>query len=141
MLNVEKNNMDEILKKQYKELVDYYFNTVKIEKNEKKDNLSVLEKKWMSLVDCIYVIGTNETINNFIEIEGEPQSIKNLISRVTIPNNNFLKDFFSENKRLENLYNWFLECHPNQIKTLGCHLSHALISKDVVINKIGRAHV
>lgn len=130
--------MNQEIKQMYDEVVTFYRKNVSLQTVFSDESKNDLQRKWLELVDHVYVMGTDETTNNCINGELIRQGLNIGITKLVIPKGSFLIEYFKNNSNLKLLYDWFRRYDVDIIKPykvislFGCHLSHALISEDMV---------
>lgn len=130
------------LKEIYDEVIKFYRSKVMLKLYDTPKNYDENEIKWLELIDHVYVIGTEKTTNDCIDNELIAQGINVDITKLIIPDGNFLIEYFKNNSEIEILHKWLnIPTFPHsayrpykQINVLGCHISHAIIAEDVIKN-------
>jgi hypothetical protein len=122
-------------------------NSKLIKSNINIDSLNERERMWYNLCPAIYVIGEPTTLLYFIE-DSEKQGFSSLVNFLYPKMINEL--FETHPKECEILVEWFLKengygepCGMElyDFYVLGCHISHVIVSMDIIKNNYKRALV
>jgi len=139
--------MNDKIKNSYNTIVDHLIKN-SVFKNAEYDIESVngRQKKWLELVPAIYVFGPENQMNFFIT-EAHSQGFFPLINFLYPKMINEL--FVSHPIDCQNILDWIIEEYGGppfesemyEFYVFGCHISHVIISMDIIKNNYKRAMV
>ena len=139
--------MTDETKKSYNTIVDYLIKNSFLKRAEYEfETLNERQKKWLELLDAIYVIGPQDKMDFFIK-EADSQGF--------LPFVNFLYPkmitelFETHLIDCKNIIDWIrnqfggvpFESEGYEFYIFGCHISHVIISMDIIKNDYKRSLV
>jgi hypothetical protein len=139
--------MTEKIKNSYNTIVNYLIKNSVLKRAEYDiESLNGRQKKWLELVPAIYVIGTENQMNFFME-EADSQGFLPLVNYLYPKMINELLETHPEDCR--NIIDWIIEQYGGppfnsemyEFYIFGCHISHVMISEDIIKNNYKRAMV
>jgi GR25 family glycosyltransferase involved in LPS biosynthesis len=139
--------MTKKVKESYDVIVQYLIENSILEKSTYHlDSLNKRQKKWFKLSPQIYVIGPKEQMDFFIK-EANFQDFLPMVNFLYPKMINEL--LISHEEDCKNIINWIIEEHGGrpfesqmyEFYVFGCHISHVIISIDIIKNNHHRAIV
>ena len=138
-------NMNDETKDSYNTIVDFLIKNSVLKRAEYQlETINGRQKKWLDLVPAIYVIGSENQMN-FFEKEADSQGFLPLVNYLYPKMINELLDTHPTD--CQNIINWIIEefggppfeSHMYEFYIFGCHISHVIISMDIIENNYKRA--
>lgn len=133
------------VKKSYSTIVQYLIENSILKKTEYSlDSINGRQEKWLDLVPAIYVIGSENQMN-FFDKEADSQGFLPLVNYLYPKMINEL--LITHPTDCQNIINWIIEQfggppfepHMYEFYIFGCHISHVIISMDIIKNNYKRA--
>lgn len=139
--------MTEKVKESYNVIVQHLIENSRFEKSTYHLNsLNERQKKWLKLCPQIYVIGPKQQMDFFIR-EADFQGFLPMVNFLYPKMINEL--FISHEQDCKNIIDWIIEEHGGrpfesemyEFYVFGCHISHVIVSIDIIKNDYQRAIV
>jgi hypothetical protein len=137
--------MNEKIKNSYNTIVNHLIKNSVLKRAEYNvESVNGRQKKWLELVPAIYVIGPENQMN-FFEEEADSQGFLPLVNYLYPKMINELLETHPEDCR--NIIDWIIEQYGGppfnsemyEFYIFGCHISHVMISEDIIKNNYNRA--
>jgi hypothetical protein len=137
--------MNDKIKNSYNVIVDYLIkNSVLKRADYTVDSLNGRQNKWLELIPAIYVIGPESQMDFFIQ-EADSQGFLPLVNYLYPKMINELLDTHPSD--CQNIIDWIIEQYDDdsfksemyEFYVFGCHISHVIISMDIIKNNYKRA--
>lgn len=134
-------------KNSYDTIVEYLIKNSFLKETEYEfEKLNERQKKWIELADAIYVIGPRDKMNFFIN-EADSQGFSPLVNYLYPKMINEL--FETHPNDCQNIINWIreqfggfsFESEGYEFYVFGCHISHVIVSIDIIKKNHKRALV
>ena len=138
-------NMNEKIKNSYNTIVTYLIEHSVFKKADIQINsINGRQKKWLELVDAVYVIGPEHQMDFFMK-EADSQGFLPLVNFLYPKMINEL--FVSHPTDCRNILDWIIEEYGGppfesemyEFYIFGCHISHVMTSMDIIKNNYKRA--
>jgi hypothetical protein len=139
--------MNEKIKNSYNTIVNHLIKNSVLKRAEYDvESVNGRQRKWLELVPAIYVIGIENQMNFFME-EADSQGFLPLVNYLYPKMINELLETHPEDCR--NIIDWIIEQYGGppfnsemyEFYIFGCHISHVMISEDIIKNNYKRAMV
>jgi len=139
--------MNEYVKKSYNTIVNQIINNSKFVRSTKKiEDYNNRELKWKELVDAIYVLGPKDGFEHFKQ-DAEYQGFLSIVNFLEVKMIQDLRKTHSEDCKV--ILDWIekengdgeYELKEYEFYVFGCHISHVIISMDMIQNNYKRVLV
>jgi hypothetical protein len=139
--------MTDETKKSYKTIIDYLIqNSVLRRASFHFDTLNERQKKWLQLAPAIYVIGLQSQMNLFME----DAELQGFLPFVNYLYPKMITELFETHlSDCKNIIDWIrdqfggvpFESEGYEFYVFGCHISHVMVSMDIIKNNFKRGLV